>query len=73
MLVLHIYGARAVLLIILLFCVHQDTGYEECEIYMMLFQPIFTHKKNQRTYETTVFLLYKTGEKYCGNSSYLWS
>ena len=35
------YGA---LDIFLLFCDHQDTEYEACEIYISISQPIFTHK-----------------------------
>ena len=45
MVTIHIYGARA---IFLLFCVHQDTGSESCEIEMRISQPIFTHKKNTK-------------------------
>ena len=40
--VLHNFGARA---IFLLFCDHQDTDSESCEIKMSISEPIFTHKK----------------------------
>ena len=40
MVVLHIYGDRA---IFLLFYYHQDTESESCEIEMSISQPIFTH------------------------------
>ena len=39
-LILHIYGARA---IFLLFYYHLDTEYESCEIEMSIYQTIFRH------------------------------
>ena len=39
--ILHIYGARAILL---LFCDHKDTESESREIGMSIYQTIFTHK-----------------------------
>ena len=39
--ILHIHGARAIFPI---FCVNNDTEYKECEIEMILSQPIFTQK-----------------------------
>ena len=40
--IIHMYAAR---FISLLFCDHQDTESESCEIEMGISQPIFTHKK----------------------------
>ena len=42
MVFIHIYGARS---IIVLFCDHQVTESESCEIETSISQPIFTHKK----------------------------
>ena len=42
MVILHIYGARA---IFLLFCDHQDIESDSCKIEMIISLPIFTHKK----------------------------
>ena len=39
---MYIYGSRD---IVLLFCDHQDTESESCEIEISISQPIFTHKK----------------------------
>ena len=41
MVIIHIYGARS---FSLLFCDHQDTESESCEMEMSIPQPIFTHK-----------------------------
>ena len=68
--ILHIYGTIA---IFLLFCDHQDTESESCEIYISIYQSISTHKKYQRLFGTSRSILYKMGRKYCGDSSYLWS
>ena len=59
MAIIHIYGARS---IILLFRNHQDTASESREIEMSIYQPIFTHKKNQSIYGTTIPILYNMGE-----------
>ena len=40
MVIIHNYGARS---ISLLFCDHQDTESESCEIEMSIYQPIFNH------------------------------
>ena len=45
MVIIHVYGAIAVLL---LFCDHQDTEYESCEIEMSISQPIFTQEKKSK-------------------------
>ena len=68
--ILHIYWAIA---IFLLFYDDQDTLSTECEIYMTISQLIFTNKKYQRLYVTMILTIYKMGERYCGNSSYLYS
>ena len=70
MVVFHIYGAIA---ISLLFCDYQDTGYEWCEIEMRISQSILTQGKNPSPHGTMISIIYNTGGKYCGNSSYLWS
>ena len=41
MVILHFYGARA---IFVLFCNHQDTDYELCEIDIIIYHTIFAHK-----------------------------
>ena len=69
MAILHIYGARAVFLI---FCVHQDTESDSCEIEMSTSQPIFTHKNISKALWENISILYKMGGKYCGSYSYLW-
>ena len=38
--VLHMYGTRAIFLI---FCDHQDTEYESCEIEISISHPILNH------------------------------
>ena len=43
--IIYIYRARAIFLI---FCVHQDTESEQCEIYIKISQPIFTGTKIPR-------------------------
>ena len=57
--VLHIYGSISVLL---LFCDHQDTKSESCEIEMSISQPIFTHKNIKGFSGTLVSILYKNVE-----------
>ena len=58
--ILHIHGARA---IFLLFCDHQDTESESCEIDMSISQPIFTHKNiYQMLYGTMISIFYNIGE-----------
>ena len=69
MVILHIYGARA---IFPLFDDDQDTLSTWCEIEMNTLQIIFTHKMYPRIYGEMISILYKMEEKYCGNSSYLW-
>ena len=39
MVIIHIYEAIAILI---LFCYHQDTKYQKCEIEMNIFQPMGT-------------------------------
>ena len=68
--ILHIYGGRA---ISLLFCDHQDTQSESCEIEMNISQPIFAHKKISKTIWYKDIHTLQDWRKYCGNSSYLWS
>ena len=63
------FGTRA---ISLLFCVHQDTESEKCEININISEPITTKKKNPKALcdiEIHNLLYWK---KYCGSSSYLW-
>ena len=66
---IHIYGARS---ISLLFCDHQDIDLDY-QGKIGLYQKIFNHKKYHRLYGEMIIILYKTGEEYCGSSSYLWS
>ena len=58
MVIIHIYGTRA---IFLLFCNHQDTESKSRVVEIGVTGPIFTHKY-QRLYGTTVSILYKMGE-----------
>ena len=71
LLILHIYGARA---IFLPFCDHQETKLESCEI-KKDHTSTNIHQKiiYQRINKTTLLLLYKRGATYCGCYSYLWS
>ena len=66
--VLHIYRARAILI---LFCDHQDTESEWCEIEISVSQPIFA-QKNQRLYGTRISIIYNVGGKYRDNYWYWW-
>ena len=43
--IFHIYGSRAIFLI---FCVHQDTKSESCEIEMITYRPIFSQGKTAK-------------------------
>ena len=54
--ILHIYRARSNYL---LFCDHQDTEFESCEIEMSISQPIFTHKNDIKA-STGQYYLYST-------------
>ena len=49
--VLHIYSARANFL---LFCNHQDTDSESCEMEIDVAGPIFVQKKYQKCHEKTI-------------------
>ena len=69
MLILNIYGARA---IVLLFYNDKDTLSTECEIKMIISQQTFRHNIIPKTSFYIDIKLYKRGKKYCGNSSYLW-
>ena len=66
----HIYGD---LVISRLFFDHQDAESESRDIKIGISGPILTQKQNQIIYGTMISILYKMGEKNCGNSSYLWS
>ena len=68
--IIHIYGDFS---IILIFCYHQDTESESCDIELGVAGPILKQKKYQSLYGTTISILYNKGEKCCDNSSYLWS
>ena len=61
----HIYGARAVLL---LFCDHQDTESESCEIEIGVAGPIFTQKLSKPLWKR-IPILHKTGVTPCSISS----
>ena len=57
------YGALDILL---LFCDHQETGSESREMEICVTEPLFTQKKYQSLFVTTISILYKMGEKYFG-------
>ena len=59
--VLHIYGARPMSLI---FFYHQDTESESCEMEIGV-------AGFQRLYGTMILIIYKMGEKHCGNDPFL--
>ena len=69
MVILHIYGAIA---IFLLFYDDRDTLSTECEICMTIPQLIFTNKNiSKDLWENDIHTI-QHGEKYRGDSSYLW-
>ena len=49
--------------IIILFCVHQDTGYEQCKIYFDIYQPIFNQKNISKALWGNGINTLKYGEK----------
>ena len=70
MVILHIHGARAVFV---LFYDDQDTEKDLCEIQISTSQLIFTNKNISKALWDNDIHTLKTGGKYCGKSSYLWS
>ena len=60
MVLLHIYGALAILI---LFCDHQDTESESLDMEIGVAGPILTQKKYQRLYGTMISILYNINEK----------
>ena len=67
--ILHIYGDRD---IFLLFYGKRDTLSTYCEMEISTSQLIFTHKNIPNNLWDNGIHTIKMGEKYCGNSSYLW-
>ena len=57
----------------ILFYNYQDTESKSREIKMCVAGPISTQKIFNKLYSTIISIIYKMGEKYCGNYSYLWS
>ena len=70
MVVLHIYGDRA---ISLLFYDDKDTLSTYCEIEMSIYQLILTYKNIPKTIWDNDIHSLQNGIKYCDHSSYLWS
>ena len=60
MIIIHIYGARAILLI---FCDHQGTESKSQEMVNIVVGPIFTQRKIRELYGTKISILYKMGGK----------
>ena len=60
LIVLHIHGYRS---IFLLFCDHQDTESELCEIEMSISQPILTHKNTSKALLDTNIQTIQDGRK----------
>ena len=58
--ILHIYG---VISAYLLFCDHQETDYDEHEMYISISWPVLTQKMYQSIYGKNVSILYNMGEK----------